>query len=81
MSILFGDRTYDYKLEHKELDHTPEKGVYCTWCGKTVDDRETLPDYGIFMGAVWIKDNLPCKPYDNPNKKADESVIIGGKHD
>jgi hypothetical protein len=65
---MLNDRTYDYTKEHKELDHSYEKGVYCTWCDKTVEDRKSLPDYGMFMGAVWAKQNLPCKPYEKPEK-------------
>lgn len=63
---IFSERTYDYKKEHKELDHNSKQGVFCPHCGKTIDDREELPDYGMFMGGVWIKDNLPCKPYPVP---------------
>ena len=64
MSIF--DRTYDYTKEHKELDHDPEKGIYCTWCGKTVEKRRDFLDYYVFMGSVWAKQNLPCKPYEKP---------------
>lgn len=63
---MLGKRSYDYTKEHKELDHNEKQGVFCPHCGKTVEDRKTLPDYGMFMGAVWIKQNLPCKPYDPP---------------
>jgi hypothetical protein len=68
-------RTYDHKLEHKELDFDESKGgVVCTHCGKLVEKRESLPDYGVFMGGVWAKQNLPCQPYENPEltQKADK---------
>lgn len=61
MSKLF-ERTYDHTKEHKELDHD-DTHIFCPHCGKTVEDRP-MPDYGVFMGAVWIKQNLPCKPYE-----------------
>lgn len=61
---LFSQRTYDYKQEHKELDHEPGR-IFCPHCGKTVEERD-MPDYGMFMGGVWIKQNLPCKPYKKP---------------
>lgn len=57
------DRIYDYKKAHKELDHDGKK-VWCTHCGKTVEERHSIPDYGMFMGSVWAKQNLPCKPYE-----------------
>lgn len=60
------ERTYDYKKEHKELTFVDGKGVVCTHCDKTVEEREQLPDYGVFMGSVWIKQNLPCEPYAQP---------------
>lgn len=36
---MFGDRTYDYTKEHKELDHNSKQGVFCPHCGKTLYDR------------------------------------------
>lgn len=67
MSGLF-TRTYDYTQEHKELDHD-DSHAWCTHCGKTVEERDGFPDYSMFMGGVWAKQNLPCKPYDNPETK------------
>jgi hypothetical protein len=66
---MLKDRTYDYTKEHKEIDHTPEKGVYCTWCGKQLDPRKHLEDYALFMGSVWAHSELPCKPYVAPTGK------------
>jgi hypothetical protein len=66
---LFIDRTYDYTKEHKELDHSPDKGVFCTHCGKKLDDRKELSTLSMMMmGAVWAKSNLPCKPYEKPEE-------------
>jgi hypothetical protein len=65
------DRTYDFTKEHKELDHDREKGVYCTHCGKVLDKRESLDTLAMMMlGAVWAKQDLPCKPYEKPEKKS-----------
>jgi hypothetical protein len=47
--------------KHGLLDHD-EKKVWCTVCGKIVEERDSLPDYFIFMGGVWAGQNLPCSP-------------------
>lgn len=65
--MMFTPRTYDYKKEHKELDREGGR-VFCSYCGKTLEEREKLPDYSMFMGSVWIKQNLPCKPYEPPQE-------------
>ena len=66
MGGLF-ERSYDYTKEHKVLDHD-DTHVWCPHCGKTVEERSDFPDYGMFMGMVWIKQNLPCEPYDAPQQ-------------
>lgn len=65
MSKLY-ERIYDHTKEHKELDHESGR-IFCPHCGKTVEERD-MPDYGVFMGPVWIKQNLPCKPYQKPKQ-------------
>ena len=68
MNILT-KRSYDYKKEHYKLDRT-NNTVWCSHCGKTVEKRDSIPDYAVFMGPVWIKQNLPCKPYPVKVKEA-----------
>lgn len=58
------ERTNDYTKEHKILDNDGGR-IFCPHCGKTLEERDNMPDYGVFMGPVWIKQNLPCKPYDD----------------
>lgn len=59
---MFDERSFDYKKEHYKLDHDGKK-VWCVHCKKVVEERDNLPDYALFMGCVWIKQNLPCIPY------------------
>jgi len=67
MSKLF-EREFDYTKEHKVLD-SDDTHIFCPHCGKTVEERP-MPDYGVFMGPVWIKQNLPCKPYGAQDAEA-----------
>ena len=50
----------DFTKRHYKLDHDDKK-VWCVRCKKVVEERGNLPDYSMFMGEVWIKQNLPCK--------------------
>ena len=59
---MFGKRSYNWKEEHKSLEKDDKK-VWCSHCGKVVEERSEIPDYALFMGSIWIKQNLPCKPY------------------
>lgn len=66
---MFTERTYNWKKEHKILEKDDTK-VWCSHCGKIVEQRDGgLPDYSLFMSEVWIKQNLPCKPYKNRQNK------------
>lgn len=49
----------DFTKRHYELDRDDTK-VWCTRCGKIVEERDFLPDYTMFLGGVFIKKNLPC---------------------
>lgn len=62
---------YDYKKSHFLLDKRKTVGgveVFCTHCKKILEKRDSFPDYGMFMGGVWIKQNLPCNPYEKELK-------------
>lgn len=65
------ERTWDYKKEHYMLERSPDNTkAICSHCKAVVEDRpDGLPDYSIFLGGVWIKQNLPCKPYKKPIKE------------
>lgn len=64
----------NYKKQHYLLSHD-KKRVWCIHCGKIVEERESLPDYLMFIGGVLIKQNLLCtegndEPYtEEPKKK------------
>lgn len=66
---MFGiERTWDYRKEHYMLKRNKDNtAVICTHCEAVVEKgNPKLPDYAFFMGGVYIKQNLPCKPYKRP---------------
>lgn len=70
--MSFFNRSYDYTKEHLALDQIERDGgvdIICVHCKKTVESRGAMPDYGMFMGAVWISKNLPCMPYEKPSEE------------
>ncbi len=64
MSLLT-KRTHNYREEHFKLEKNGTK-IICSHCKKVVEEREEMPDYAVFMGPVWIKQNLPCSRTINP---------------
>lgn len=65
---IFPERSWNYQQEHYKLDHKNGK-VFCVHCKKVMEERDHLPDYGVFMGSVWAKRNLPCEPYERPTEE------------
>lgn len=56
---------FDPMKRHWELESKNDQDVVCTLCGKVLEHRDELPDYIGFMGAVLIKQNLPCVPLND----------------
>ena len=54
-------KKFNHKERHFRLAIENRK-VVCLHCEKVVEERDSIPDYWRFMGTVWAKQNLPCKP-------------------
>jgi len=55
-------KTETHEETHLLLDHDGHR-IWCVHCGKTLEVRNSLPDYVLFMADVWRHRNLPCNPF------------------